>query len=101
MKDTDFLPKPDEQLLQWLKNFSDEIPTLGPSLGITPAEVASLKALIYDVKTDIRQGRKDKEDQEQKKREMVKFLNNVIKKVKMHSNYQESIHGQKLGILVE
>ena len=69
----DYLPKYDEQLLKWLMNFSDQLSSTGISLGITPAEIASLNALILDVKTDIRQGRLDKEDQELKKQKMLKF----------------------------
>ncbi|GAL85151.1 hypothetical protein MYP_2380 [Sporocytophaga myxococcoides] len=91
----DFIPKEDKLLIQWLRNYSLHLTSVGATLGITPAEIASLNALIFDVTTDLIQGRyKDEND---KKDIMLKFLIKMINKMKSHPLYNEYEHGKKMG----
>ncbi len=93
----DFIPKEDKQLIQWLRNYSLHSTTVGPTLGITPAEISSLNALIFDVSTDLIQGRlKDEND---KREIMLKFLSKIINKMKSHPLYNEHEHGKKMGFV--
>jgi hypothetical protein len=93
-----YLPKQDQELLHWLKNFSDQLPQVGISIGVTPAEIASLNALIFDIKTDIRQGRLNESDFQLKKQKMLNFLKGLIVKMTNHHTYSKMEHGKKLGI---
>ncbi|MBO9701964.1 MAG: hypothetical protein J7604_17285 [Sporocytophaga sp.] len=93
----EYLPKTDDQLLSWLKNFSDQLKSIGGSLGITPAEVSSMSALILDIKTDIR-GDRSGSELEIKKEKMFKFLNDLVIKMKANPAYNETDHGKKLNI---
>ncbi|MBO9701403.1 MAG: hypothetical protein J7604_14435 [Sporocytophaga sp.] len=92
-----FIPKEDEQLIQWLRNYSFHLSILGVELGITPAEIASLNALIFDVSTDIIQGRLNNENDKREK--MMEFLFKMIHKMKNHPLYSESEHGMKLRLV--
>jgi len=92
-----FIPKKDEQLIQWLRNFSLHSTAVGAVLGITPAEIASLNALIFDVSTDIIQGRLNNENDKREK--MLEFLSRMINKMKNNPLYVESEHGRILGLV--
>jgi hypothetical protein len=93
----DFIPKDDKQLIQWLRNFSIHSTTVGTALGITPAEISSLNALIFDVSTDLIQGRLN--DEYDKRKIMLKFLSSMVNKMKSHPLYKEHEHGKKLGLV--
>ena len=95
MAEMTYFPQKEEELLTWLKNFSDHLPVTGVELGITPAEIASLNALILSVKQSIRNG---SEEKELKREAMMKFLMALVKKMKNHPLYKQSEHGSKLGI---
>jgi len=97
MFNKNFIPQ-DSDLLQWLKNFSDQISHVGKTLGISNAEVASLKALILDVKNDLQNGRDSKESQN-KRQSMMKYVQKMISKMKVHPSYSKQEHGEKLKIV--
>ncbi|WP_028979328.1 hypothetical protein [Sporocytophaga myxococcoides] len=92
-----YIPKEDEQLIQWLRNYSLHLTTVGVVLGITPAEIASLNALIFDVTNDLIQRRLN--DENDKREKMLEFLHKMINKMKSHPLYKESDHGKKLGLV--
>lgn len=96
MINKNFIPQ-DYDLLQWLKNFSDQISLVGNSVGISPAEVASIKALILDVKNDLKKGRDSKECQN-KRKTLMEFIQKMIYKMKLHPSYSHHEHGEKLKI---
>ena len=101
MKNTialNYLPQSEDQLLSWLKNFSSHLPTLGIQLGVTPAEAASLNALILSVKNDIRNENRNSEEKEQKKKAMLNFLEMLVNRMKNNPHYSEVEHGNKFGI---
>ena len=91
-----YLPNNDDQLLQWLKNFSEQLPST--NVGVSQAEISSIKALIFDVKNDLRQGRNTKEENVLKQQKMLMFLNDLVEKMKNHPSYDKNIHGKKLGV---
>ena len=93
----DFIQKDDKQLIQWLRNFSLHLEPIGTALEITPAEIASLNALIFDVSTDLIQGRLN--DENDKRGRMLNFLRSMINKMKSHPLYNEREHGKKLGLV--
>jgi hypothetical protein len=97
MINKNFIPQ-DYDLLQWLKNFSEQISHIGKSLGISPAEVASIKALILDVKNDLKKGRDSKECQA-KRKTMLEFVQKIIHKMRIHPSYNQQEHGEKLKIV--
>jgi hypothetical protein len=92
-----YLPTNEAELLNWLKNFSSMLPSVGVTLGITPAETASLNALIQDVKSDLRKEGLNGRDKEIKKESMSRFLNSLVIKMKDHPSYS-SAYAEKLGI---
>lgn len=92
-----YLPSNEEELLNWLKNFSSMLPSVGVTLGVTPAEAASLNALILDVKSDLRKEGLNGKDKEIKKESMVRFLKTLVIKMKGHPSYS-STYAEKLGI---
>lgn len=98
MTENNYLPKNEEALLEWLKNFSSLLPTLGVNLGISPAETSSLNALILSVKNDIRKGNGKLEDKEAKKEAMLVFLQTLVSRMKKHPSYNEKDYGNKFGI---
>src|SRR5690348_12535394 len=93
----DFIPQGESELLEWLINFSRSFPEEGISLGITPAEIASLNALILSVIDDIEKGRS--EENELQKEAMLSFVRLIVDKMKTHPNYNVSKHGEKLRML--
>ena len=90
-----YLPQNENALLNWLQDFTKNLPVVGRNLGVTPAEVSSLNALIVSVKDDIRRGLEDKEI---KKENMLNFLTMIIDKMRSHPNYSINDQGKKLGI---
>jgi hypothetical protein len=92
-----YLPANEAELLNWLKNFSSMLPSVGVTLGITPAEAASLNALILDVKSDLRKEGLNGKDKEIKMESMFKFLNSLVVKMKDHPSFSSS-YAEKLGI---
>lgn len=94
-----YLPANEEQLLDWLKNFSSHLPTIGIQLGITPAEAASLNGLIFSVKNDIRNGNGKLEEKELKKNNMLAYVEILVDRMRKNSSYNENEHGRKLGIV--
>jgi hypothetical protein len=100
MKDIDYnyLPKDENGLLEWLKNFSSHLPTIGIMLGITPSEISSLNKLIASVKNDLRNGTAKEVDKIEKKNNVLKFVYKYVDRITGHSKYN-SEHGKKLGII--
>lgn len=98
MSEQSYLPKREEELLEWLNNFSTHLPTLGAELGITPAEASSLSALILSVQSDIKNGNGQGEEKKLKKVEMLKFLTSLVGRMRKHPSYKENVHGKKLNI---
>lgn len=86
----------DSVLLKRLESFSESLPALGGTLGITPAEISSLKALILSVKQDMRRDADKSEDKESKKQSMLVTLQNIVERMKRHPAYDEATHGERL-----
>ena len=97
MIEQDYLPENDAQLLEWLKNFSEQLPSAGKPLGITPAEIATLNALIFSVKKDLLRGNERSKETEWKKEGMLMFLIRMVNQIKGHPSYNQE-YGKKLGI---
>lgn len=94
---TTYIPQSNDELLNWLKNFTSHLPDIGKSLGVTPAEVAALNALIVDVKQDIKNNKTD--DKEGKKNAMITFLKKLITTMKTHPAYSDEKYGTVLKIV--
>lgn len=93
----DYLPKNDSELLDWLNNFSTGLPEFGNTLGVSPAEISSLMALIHSVMMDYSNGRSAEKSQEREA--MLIFLCRVVDKMKRHPSFSESQHGRRLKII--
>ena len=96
MKDNDYIPTDDSELLVWLADFLRVFSESGKTLGITPAEIASLSALIDSITEDIRNGRS--KEKAVKKENVLVFVCKMIDKIRLHPSYRESAVGKKLGI---
>lgn len=98
MKENNYIPQEKSQLLDWLENFSNLLPSIGGSLGVTPAEIASLNALIASVKNDLVGGNNDDEDKKNKRDKALVFVVSIVVKMKGNIEYDKDTHGLKMRI---
>ncbi|MFN6944447.1 MAG: hypothetical protein ACK4ND_05835 [Cytophagaceae bacterium] len=94
----EYLPKNENDLHNWLKNFASNLESFGTKFDITPSEISSLNVLIRSVKKDIQNGKSQESDKIEKKQDVLKFVNRYVEKIISHPQYNVE-HGKNLGII--
>jgi hypothetical protein len=98
MINNNYIPTEESQLSDWLVNFSDQLPSSGVSLGINPAEIAVLNALIYSVLKDSSRMNVDIQEKKLKRDQMLVFVIGIVERMKAHSHYDKEKYGKKMRL---